>query len=133
MAHDSGRCARSVSRWVWPAVQRVRAVVMTRVLRLSQRTVDLTSGEVHGHGHLRPTELAMLAYLADRADVAISIAELHTEVWGYADRVVQRSRAAYTTASRLRAVLETDPAAPCHLLSERGEGYRLVGIAWEAT
>ena len=102
---------------------------MSRVLRLSERTVDLGTGEVAGHGRLRPTELAMLAYLAERAGELVGVDELHARVWGYAPGVV--TRAAYTTASRLRAAIEPDPAAPRHLLAERGGGYRLVEVGWE--
>src|SRR5688500_1130994 len=103
---------------------------MSRVLRFTERSVVLETGEVPGHGRLRPSELAMLVYLADRPGLLVSVGQLHTEVWGYAERVV--SRAAYTTASRIRALVEADPSEPRHLLAERGEGYRLVGCVWES-
>lgn len=95
-----------------------------QLLRLSDRLVDLTTGDVAGHGRIRPTERALLAYFADRIGAWIDMDELHTQVWGYTPNV--QSRAAYASVNRLRAFIETDPAAPRHLVAERGAGYRLV-------
>ncbi|MEQ1507540.1 MAG: winged helix-turn-helix domain-containing protein, partial [Myxococcota bacterium] len=96
---------------------------MRRILEVGARRIDLDSGEVEGVGVLRPIERAVLAYLAEHQDRAVSIHELHTHVWGYAPAV--NSRAAYSTINRLRPAIEPDPAAPRFLTAERGEGYRL--------
>jgi hypothetical protein len=93
------------------------------LLQLSDRVVDLDTGEIAGHGRLRPAERAMLAHLAEHIGEWVSPAELHARVWGYAPHVI--SRAAYSTAGRLRAAIEADPHAPRHLLSQRNEGYCL--------
>ncbi|MEQ1505718.1 MAG: winged helix-turn-helix domain-containing protein [Myxococcota bacterium] len=94
-------------------------------LRLGHRVVDLDTGEVEGVGQLRPMERALLAFLVLHADQAFPIHELHTAVWGYAPQV--RSRTAYSTIARLRALIEPEPDAPRFLIADRGTGYRLVG------
>src|SRR6185295_9911669 len=49
--------------------------------------------------------------------------ELLTEVWGYSAAVL--SRTVDTHVAELRRKLETDPAAPRHILTVRKAGYRL--------
>ncbi|MEZ4240622.1 MAG: winged helix-turn-helix domain-containing protein, partial [Myxococcota bacterium] len=94
-------------------------------LLLRDRVVDLETGEVPGHGTLRPTERALLAFLARHPDQPFGLHDLHHAVWGYAPTVA--SRAAYAAIHRVRALIEPDPAAPVHLLASRRDGYRLVG------
>ncbi|MEL6344983.1 MAG: winged helix-turn-helix domain-containing protein, partial [Myxococcota bacterium] len=65
----------------------------------------------------------MLRYLAASTPRAVSNDELLNAVWGYAANV--RSRAVRVAVRRLRAKLEADPAAPVHLVTVRGQGYRL--------
>lgn len=95
-----------------------------RTLQLSDRGIDLDTGRITGGAKLRPTERALLVYLAERIGRWVSLDELHRCVWGYA--ATTRSRTAYTAAARLRQAIEPDPSAPRHLLSERGGGYCLV-------
>jgi predicted ATPase/Tfp pilus assembly protein PilF/DNA-binding winged helix-turn-helix (wHTH) protein len=102
--------------------------VSTSLLQIGERRVDLDSGEVHGVGVLRPLERALLRYLADHADRAVPVPELHAAVWGHAPRT--ESRTAYTTVKRLRPLIEPDPHRPRFLLADRGRGYRLVGARW---
>ncbi|MEQ1570226.1 MAG: winged helix-turn-helix domain-containing protein [Myxococcota bacterium] len=95
-----------------------------RRVALSDRVVDLDTGEIAGHGRLRPTERALLAYLADHLGSWVGVDALHAEVWGFGPAVT--SRAAYTSVGRLRAQIEADPSSPRHLQGERHAGYRLV-------
>lgn len=95
------------------------------VLRLSDGTVDLRLGEVlraGGATRLTTKELDLLRYLAARAGQAVTRDQLLTEVWGHARP--RLTRAVHTAVKRLRAKIEQDPAAPRHVLTVHGEGYR---------
>lgn len=97
------------------------------VLHLPHATVDLDARVVRGRDGdvpLTDTEARLLARLAAQPGETVSRERLLTEVWGYAPTVV--SRTVDTTAHRLRAKLEPDPAHPVHLLTVPGEGLRLV-------
>ncbi len=72
---------------------------------------------------LSPQEVALLRYLADRADRTVDRRELLRQVWGYAEQV--ESRAVDKAVHRLRQKLELDPSEPRHLLGVRALGYRL--------
>lgn len=96
------------------------------VLRLHGVTVDLDRGVALRRGHttaLTPTEGRLLAFLhAAGTEVPRDVAL--REVWGYRKGV--ESRTLDTTMRRLRAKVELDPAAPRHLLTVHGRGYRFV-------
>lgn len=101
-----------------------------RRLRLSGCEVDLASGLVcrgEDRGLLTARERLMLEALSRaRGGVveALYLARLVGIVGG---------RAALSNAvSRLRLKIEVDPAAPTHLLTVRGEGYRLDAPSVEA-
>ena len=74
---------------------------------------------------LTTREARLLRYLWEREGQDISRNALLVEVWGYSRRA--RSRAVDATVQRLRTKIERDPAAPDHLLTVWGSGYRLVG------
>jgi predicted ATPase/DNA-binding winged helix-turn-helix (wHTH) protein len=74
---------------------------------------------------LTTREARLLRYLWEREGQDISRGALLVEVWGYSRRA--RSRAVDATVQRLRTKIERDPAAPDHLLTVWGSGYRLVG------
>jgi predicted ATPase/DNA-binding winged helix-turn-helix (wHTH) protein len=74
---------------------------------------------------LTTREARLLRYLWEREGQDISRGALLVEVWGYSRRT--RSRAVDATVQRLRTKIERDPAAPDHLLTVWGSGYRLVG------
>lgn len=99
-----------------------------RVLELAGGVVvDLARGEVVRDGAreaLTTHEAGLLAYLDRRAGEAVSRDDLLREVWGYRAGVV--SRAVDNTVARLRAKIECDPAAPRHVLTVHGIGYRFV-------
>src|SRR5688572_2227583 len=96
-------------------------------LAVADGTVDLRRGLVHRAGAvvaLTTKERELLAFLAERADSAVSRDDLQREVWGWRDNVL--SRTIDTTVRRLRAKIEVDPANPVHLVTVHGTGYRFM-------
>ncbi len=102
-----------------------------RKLRLTATKVDLGRGVVDryagGTERLTTREAELLTYLAERPGQLVTREELLREVWGYGDDVV--SRTADNTVRRLRTKIEADPAAPDHVVTVFGEGYRFVSLA----
>jgi DNA-binding winged helix-turn-helix (wHTH) protein len=96
-------------------------------LTLTDRTVDLDTGEVSTGDHLRPMEIRMLRYLAGRGGAVVTSEELLREVWRYATGV--RTRTLHSTIYRLRQAIEADPTSPVHLLTVPGVGVRLVAAS----
>jgi DNA-binding response OmpR family regulator/predicted ATPase len=91
--------------------------------------VDLTRGVArprHGGApaQLTTREVELLRYLAARAPATVPREELLEHVWGYAEAVI--TRACDNAVRRLRTKIEVDAAAPDHLITAHGEGYRLV-------
>ena len=85
--------------------------------------LDRNLVEIAGQTHkLSPNESRLFRYLVERASQTVEQAELLREVFGYAEQV--QSRTVITTMQRLRKKVEEDPAAPVHLLSVFGRGYR---------
>ncbi|HYL20724.1 MAG TPA: response regulator transcription factor [Gemmatimonadales bacterium] len=72
---------------------------------------------------LTPKEFDLLLALLHRSGAVATRMELLTEVWGYSAAVL--SRTVDTHVAELRRKLETDPAAPKHILTVRKAGYRL--------
>ncbi|HXL52769.1 MAG TPA: response regulator transcription factor [Gemmatimonadales bacterium] len=72
---------------------------------------------------LTPKEFDLLLALLRRGGAVVSRMELLTEVWGYSAAVL--SRTVDTHVAEPRRKLETDPAAPQHILTVRKAGYRL--------
>jgi DNA-binding response OmpR family regulator len=64
--------------------------------------------------------------MSENIDRLITRDELLVEVWGDSAEVV--TRAADTTMCRLRSKIEIDAAAPDHLLTIYGEGYRFMPL-----
>lgn len=91
-------------------------------------SVDLASRRVLRDGkptHLTPTEFALLACLVRQTGRVLTHRQLLRDVWG-AEHVEQVHYLRLYMA-QLRAKLEREPAAPRHLLTEPGVGYRLAG------
>ncbi|MGO2931844.1 response regulator [Microbacterium sp.] len=89
--------------------------------------VDLATKTVTRGGHrvhLTPTEWRMLEHLARHPGALVTRQDLLKQIWG-SDQV---SDSGYLRLymSQLRKKLEAEPAAPEHLLTESGMGYRLV-------
>jgi two-component system alkaline phosphatase synthesis response regulator PhoP len=72
---------------------------------------------------LTPKEFDLLLALVGRRGAVATRMELLREVWGYSAEVL--SRTVDTHIAELRRKLETDPAAPRHILTVRKAGYRL--------
>jgi two-component system response regulator RegX3 len=70
-------------------------------------------------------EVAILQYLAAHAGRPVSREELLNKVWGYARDCGLETRTVDIHVAKLRRKIEPDPAAPRHLLTVRGAGYRL--------
>jgi len=116
---------------------RIRAVLRRRqrptageVLRSGAFVLDLAR-HVFLHGgqpvHLPPKEFGLLGLLVRRDGRVVSREEALELVWG--QHPEDREHAGDPTTvdvhvKRLRAKVETDPAAPRHLLTVRGLGYR---------
>jgi DNA-binding response OmpR family regulator len=97
----------------------------SRRFALGDGTVDL-DGHVFLRGEARvpltPTEVRVLELLARRPGELVPREVLLREVWGL-QRATSRTLDAHL--ARLRRKLERDPAAPRHLLTVHGVGYRL--------
>ncbi|MDR6861785.1 response regulator transcription factor [Phycicoccus sp. 3266] len=73
---------------------------------------------------LTPTEWSLLEVLARHAGHLVPQRDLLREVWG--PGYGRESNYLRVYANQLRRKLEPDPAAPRYLLTEPGQGYRLV-------
>lgn len=82
-------------------------------LRTPQQTIRLTLMEAQ-----------LLRYLIKHAGNVVSRKAILEDVWGLSEDT--DTRAIDNFVVRLRKYLEDDPAKPCHLLTVRGVGYRLV-------
>jgi DNA-binding response OmpR family regulator len=76
---------------------------------------------------LSPTETRFMATLAANLGRAVSTEQLLSRVWGGADGADPAY--VWVTVRRLRRKIEQDPDEPRHLLTERGNGYRLAGAS----
>ena len=88
--------------------------------------LDPIAHEVRRDGrlvHLRPKEYQLLAMLASHPGRAYTRRQLLDRVWGEGHDGDPRTVDVHVRW--LRAKLETKPAAPIHLVSVRGVGYRL--------
>ena len=101
-----------------------------RVVQLEGGTVDigLQLAKIDEATHrLTTTEARLFAYLVRAAGRDVPRGELLTRVWGYADGT--QTRTVDTTMRRLRAKVERDRAAPRHLVTVTGVGYRYEPLA----
>lgn len=73
--------------------------------------------------NLTPTEFRLLKHLITNADRPISREALVEAVWGYASDI-EDDRTIDVHIRHLREKLEDNPAAPRHILTARGIGYR---------
>jgi two-component system KDP operon response regulator KdpE len=90
-------------------------------------TVDFQRHEVLVDGKpikLRPTEYRLLYHLISNAGWVMSHETLLSKVWGHEYRDESHLLRLYITY--LRKKIETEPANPQYILTERGVGYRFV-------
>jgi two-component system KDP operon response regulator KdpE len=90
-------------------------------LDFDERRALVSGAEVR----LTPTEWRLLEVLARTPGHLVSQQELLREVWG--PRYGRESNYLRVYANQLRRKLEPDPARPQYLLTDPGQGYRLVG------
>ncbi|MFZ5909098.1 MAG: response regulator transcription factor [Chloroflexota bacterium] len=118
-------------------VSRVKAVLrrtegasgsMHGLIEVDERLkIDFDRREIWLEGKLvklRPTEYRMLYHLVQNAGWVVSHDQLLTKVWGYEYQDEPHYVRLYI--NYLRQKLETDPANPKYILTERGVGYRFV-------
>ncbi|HEY7720055.1 MAG TPA: response regulator transcription factor [Pedococcus sp.] len=100
-----------------------QAAFETRRFRLDfdERTAVIEGVETR----LTPTEWKLLSVLARRPGHLVSQRDLLREVWG--PGYGRESNYLRVYANQLRRKLEPEPARPRYLLTEPGQGYRLVG------
>jgi two-component system, OmpR family, KDP operon response regulator KdpE len=97
------------------------------VFQTAAFTVDIAAGTVVRDGRqvrLTPTEFHLLEVLAAHAGKLVSQKQLLHEVWGAGYEHETHYLRVYM--AQLRGKLEPDPAAPRHIITEPGLGYRLV-------
>ena len=71
-------------------------------------------------------EMDILLYLFNHADRPVPRDELLNKLWGYAKNLDLETRTVDIHIAKLRRKIEQDPAKPCHLITVRGAGYRLM-------
>jgi len=89
--------------------------------------VDFLQYEARRKGQpveMTPKEFGVLRYLAARPGEVVQRQQLLEEVWGYEN--YPTTRTVDNHIASLRAKLEDDPAAPRHLLTVHGVGYKFV-------
>jgi len=98
----------------------------TPVIHTAAFTIDLAAKRASRDGadvRLTPTEWHLLEVLARTPGRLVGHRQLLREVWGPGYEDETQYLRVYISA--LRRKLEPDPAAPAHLLTEPGMGYRL--------
>lgn len=86
------------------------------------RTYEVTVGD-RKH-NLTTLEMQLLRFFLEHAGKVLSRHEILEQVWDPAAEVTTRTIDNFV--SRLRKILEPDPARPKYILSVRGTGYRFV-------
>lgn len=97
-----------------------------QVIEAGQLRIDTGRHEAWWNGKmvlLRPKEFDLLVYMARHRDQVLSRGVLLTGVWGY--DYVGEPRTVDVHVRWLREKLEADPGHPRHLLTVRGNGYKL--------
>jgi two-component system KDP operon response regulator KdpE len=98
------------------------------IIQAGDITIDLIKRLVSRGGegvHLSPREYDLLACLAEGGGKVLTHRQLLTAVWGPAN--VEDVQYLRVFIGHLRQKLEADPAAPRHIVTEAGVGYRFVG------
>lgn len=72
-------------------------------------------------------EIDVLDYLRAHSDRPVAREELLAKVWGYGRELEIETRTVDIHIAKLRRKIEPDTAAPIHLVTVRGAGYRLLG------
>jgi DNA-binding response OmpR family regulator len=106
---------------------RRRAAIPPDVFEFAGRVIDFDNLQLHvGDKAMQLTlmEANLLRYLIQREGAAVSRREILQQIWGL--REDTDTRAIDNFIVRLRRYIEPEPAAPRHLITVRGIGYRFV-------
>ncbi|MCK4864744.1 MAG: response regulator transcription factor [Gammaproteobacteria bacterium] len=76
--------------------------------------------------HFTRREMDILLYLSNNTDRPVPRDELLNKIWGYAKNLDIETRTVDIHVAKLRRKMENDPSNPCHLVTIRGAGYRLM-------
>jgi len=76
--------------------------------------------------HFTRREMDILLYLSNNTDRPVPRDELLNKIWGYAKNLDLETRTVDIHVAKLRRKMENDPSNPCHLVTVRGAGYRLM-------
>jgi two-component system KDP operon response regulator KdpE len=110
------------------ALRRGQPATGSPVVATAAFTVDLAAKRVRaGDGtdvRLTPTEWSVLELLARRPGSLVTQRELLEQVWG--PQYVDETHYLRVYVGQLRRKLEPDPSRPRHLVTEPGQGYRLL-------
>lgn len=93
-------------------------------LKIDGRNLSATKNKEEIHFTRR--EMDILLYLANHAERPVPRDELLNKIWGYAKNLELETRTVDIHVAKLRRKIEHDPAKPCHLITVRGAGYRLM-------
>jgi DNA-binding response OmpR family regulator len=110
-----------------PATPRQRQTLSVTRAEFGLVQVDFETHEVTVGSEsvkMTPKELKLLRYFLENPNRVISRQELLSQVWEMNGNL--QTRAVDQFIARLRKIIETDPAAPRHLLTIRDAGYRFV-------
>lgn len=97
------------------------------VIELSDRTVDLETAQVIYNGKktsLTAKEFILLKKLFENKNRIVTNDSLCMAAWG--DGYYGYENALMVHIRRIREKIEKDPSKPCHLLTAKGLGYKLV-------
>jgi two-component system response regulator RegX3 len=111
-----------------------RYLTIANNLRIDTRNLTGTEATANAAHQIEFTrrEVDILCYLNRHCDRPVPRGELLQEVWGYARAAAVETRTVDIHIAKLRRKIEPDPKNPCHLITVRGEGYRLLGATFNA-
>jgi DNA-binding response OmpR family regulator len=112
---------RRAKAFAGPGSRRVRLAFGQVEVLPEDGVVRVAGDEVH----LTKTEFRLLVELASTPGRVFSREQLLETVWGY--DYFGDGRIVDVHVRRLRVKIEPDPAAPRHVLTVRGRGYKLAG------
>lgn len=121
-----------LSRRIKAVLRRAAVTMLTErgLVRVDDRlSIDFSRRVVLVEGkaiRLRPTEYRLLYHLVSNAGWVIPHEVLLSRVWGYAYRDEIQYLRLYIMY--LRQKIEEDPSRPRYILTERGVGYRFMGL-----
>jgi DNA-binding response OmpR family regulator len=118
---------RELTARVQAAIRRQRKAVLPTIYRFGDCEVDFNKMNARRSGIpviLTAHEFKLLKFFTENAERVLTREVLLNEVWGY--NFYPTTRTVDNQILKLRQKLEPDPAAPKHLLTIYGAGYKFV-------